>query len=193
MNIIEATLRSESGKGLARKLRAQGRLPAVMYGPHTEPLSLALDPQVLINLFRTTQNRNTVVDVKMAGEADDNAVPCLVREVQRHPLTRDILHVDLYAVDREGEVEVMVPLTTVGRPKGAILGGRIRLIRRTVKASCRYDRIPEKFVVDVSHLDIGDMVKASEIPLPEGVSLVYDHDYNVITLYGKKRQSDKKK
>ena len=87
----------------------------------------------------------------------------------------------------------MVPVVPVGRPKGAILGGRVRLIRRKVRATCRYDHIPEKFEVDTTPLDIGDMVKASEIPMPEGVELVYDNDYNVVTVYGKKARGEKKK
>lgn len=187
---IQATPREQSGKGWARKMRAEGRLPAVVYGPSFGPRPISVSPVELLGLFKETGNRNTVVEIKIA---EDAAVPCLVREVQRHPVSRELLHVDFYAVDREGEVEVMVPLRPVGRPKGAILGGRLRLIRRKVKATCRYDRIPESFEVDVSPMDIGDMVKASEIPLPEGVRLVYDHDYNVVTVYGKRRSADKKK
>lgn len=189
-NTIQATPRVAHGKGSARKTRAAGHLPAVVYGPKTTPQSISVDPDLLVGIFKHTRDRNTVVEVKIG---DGAAVPCLVREVQRHPLSREILHVDFYAVDPNGEVEVMVPLTTVGRAKGALLGGRIRLIRRSIKAMCRYDRIPSNFVIDVTELDIGDMVKASEVPLPEGVSLVYDHDYNIVTLYGKRRGGDKKK
>ncbi|MBX2800452.1 MAG: 50S ribosomal protein L25 [Myxococcales bacterium] len=181
---INVQVREATTKGGARKVRAEGKLPAVVYGPAHEPRPIVVDPVALTGLFKHTQDRNTVVDLKIGEEA---VVPCLVREVQRHPVSRQILHVDFYAVDREADVEVMVPLTTVGRPKGALMGGRVRLIRRTVRAACRYDRIPSEFEVDVSHLDIGDMVKASEIPLPDGVRLVYDNDYNVITLYGKRR------
>lgn len=187
---IQATPREATGKGAARKGRADGRLPAVMYGPRTEPQPLTLDPETLVGIFQHTRDRNTVVEVKVGENAP---VPCLVREVQRHPVSRKILHVDLYAVDPDGEVEVLVPLSTVGRPKGATMGGRVRLIRRAIWAKCRYDRIPSTFEVDVAHLDIGDMVKASEVPLPEGVALVYDNDFNVITLYGKRRGGDKKK
>ncbi|HHO50539.1 MAG TPA: 50S ribosomal protein L25 [Deltaproteobacteria bacterium] len=187
---IRATPREQSGKGWARKTRAEGLLPAVVYGPGFGPRPICLSPVELLGLFKETGNRNTIVDLQIA---EDAAVPCLVREVQRHPVSRKLLHVDFYAVDREGEVEVMIPLRPVGRPKGAILGGRLRLIRREIRASCRYDRIPESFEVDVSPMDIGDMIKASEIPLPEGVSLASDHDYNIISVYGKRRSADKKK
>ncbi len=181
---IEAAARTTTGKGWARKSRAAGRLPSVVYGPTQAPQPVDVDPGALVNLFKETGNRNTVVQLKVG---DGEAFPCLVREVQRHPVTRRILHVDFYAVPVEGEIGVVVPLRTVGRPKGAVLGGRLRLIRRSVTASCRYDRIPEAFEVDVTQMDIGDMIKASEIPLPEGVSLAYDNDYNVITVYGKRK------
>jgi large subunit ribosomal protein L25 len=100
--------------------------------------------------------------------------------------------VDFYAVPQDRAIEVMVPLNPVGKPKGATLGGRIRLIRRTVKAMARFDKLPKQFDVDVTHLDIGDRLLASEIPMPDGVELVYDNDYNVIELYGKKVRGPKK-
>jgi large subunit ribosomal protein L25 len=183
---IEVSPRETTGKGSARKSRARGRIPGVLYGPSQDPAAIELEPGPLLKLFKTTQNRNTVVDLKVGGDAP---VPCLVREVQRHPVSRDILHIDFYAVPTEREIEVMVPLRPVGRPAGAILGGRLRLIRRRVRARCRYNHIPDAFEVDVSHMNIGDMIQASEIPLPEHVELVFDHDFNVITVYGKKRKA----
>jgi len=179
---LEVTARASTGKGAARKARAAGMVPGIMYGPAKEAQALTVDPGKLLDLFKATQDRNTVVHVKVG----DESTPCLVREVQRHPLTRQLLHVDFYAVPDEREIEVMVPLNPVGKAAGAALGGRVRLIRREVKAQCKWDKIPSAFDVDITPLNIGDMIKASEIPMPDGVSLVFDHDYNVISLYGKK-------
>ena len=184
---LEVTARATTGKGAARKARAEGMVPAVMYGPATPSQSLTVDPAKLLDLFKQSQNRNTVVHVKVG----DVSTPCLVREVQRHPLTRELLHVDFYAVPADREIEVMVPLRTVGKAAGAVLGGRIRLIRREVKAMCHWNKIPEAFDVDVTPMNIGDMIKASEVPMPEGVSLVFDHDYNIISLYGKRAKAAK--
>ena len=185
---LAVTPRSETGKGWARQTRAEGLVPAVVYGPNTAPQSVKVDPDALVNLFKATQDRNTIVQVELDGATH----PCLVREVQRQPLTREILHVDFYAVPQDRAIEVMVPLNPVGKPKGATLGGRIRLIRRTVKAMARFDKLPKQFDVDVTDLDIGDRLLASEIPMPDGVELVYDNDYNVIELYGKKARGPKK-
>lgn len=182
---LEVSPRVAGGKGDARKARAGGKVPAVVYGATQEPQSVVIDPTALTEIFKQTQNRNTVINVKIGG---DKAIPCLVREVQRHPVSRAIRHVDFFAVPQDREIEVMIPLKAEGRPKGAVLGGRLRVIRREVRAACRYDSIPEAFVVDVSPLDIGDFVKASEIPLPPGVRLPFLTDYNVIGLYGKKQR-----
>jgi large subunit ribosomal protein L25 len=115
-------------------------------------------------------------------------VPCLVREVQRHPVSREILHVDFYAVPQDREIELMVPLNPVGRPKGAVAGGRLRIIRRDLKVAARYDRIPKTVDIDVSDLDVGDFVRASQIKTPEGVSIVIANDFNVVAMEGKRAE-----
>lgn len=185
---LAATPRTSGKKGDARKLRATGKIPAVMYGPNDEPTAIAVDADALTTIFRKTQDRNTVVEIELEGDKH----PTLVRDVQRHPVSRALLHADFYRLANDRKVEVMIPVEGVGRPAGAIMGGRLRLIRRTVKARCEFDKIPSKLTVDIRPMDIGDMVKASEIPLPEGVELVYDNDYNVLTVYGKKGRAEKK-
>jgi large subunit ribosomal protein L25 len=184
---LDVHVRTSTGKGAARKARQTGLIPAVVYGPETEPVSLNIDPDALTRIFQKTRNRNTIVDLAFDGQT----LPTLVREVQRHPVSRKVLHADFFHVTSSRKVEVMVPITTTGRPKGAILGGRLRLIRRQVKVRCNYDAIPENFTVDISPMEIGDMVKASEIPTPDGVELVYDNDFNVLTVYGKRVKTAK--
>jgi len=186
---LNVTPRETTGKGMARKARKAGRVPGVLYGPNTESIPLDFAPEELLELFKETGDRNTIVQVTVDGRT----IPCLVREVQRHPLSREILHVDFYAPDPEAEIEVMVPLEATGRPKGAVLGGRLRLVRRSIKVRCRYDKIPRALVCDITPLDIGDMIMASEIPMPEGVKLVADNDFQVMSVYGKKRGAQPKK
>jgi large subunit ribosomal protein L25 len=184
---LEVGLRDQVGKGNNRKSRSRGDVPAVLYGPTTAPRALLINPNKLLELFKQTNDRNTIVSLQIPGEG---AVPCLVREVQRHPVSRDILHVDFYAVPQDREIELMVPLRPVGRPKGAVLGGRLRVIRRDLKVSARFDRIPEAIDVDVSDLDVGDFIRASQIPTPEGVSIVIANDFNVVSLEGKRADTE---
>jgi large subunit ribosomal protein L25 len=180
---LDVTPRSETGKGWARRTRAQGLVPAVVYGPKTGAQPVTVNPATLLNLFKETMDRNTVVNVQMGGDS----IPCVVRELQRHPLTREVLHVDFYAVPRDRAIEAVIPLTTVGKPAGAVLGGRVRLIRRDIKIRAIYSLIPKVFAHDVSPMEIGDRVLASQLELPEGVTLASDHDFNVIELYGKRQ------
>lgn len=179
---LAAEVRNDLGKGSARKIRAAGKIPAVIYSNGKEATSLTVDPAALDEVFRKTRNRNTIVHL----EVDGKAIPALVKASQRHPVTRNLLHVDFYEVGGDQKVTVMVPLEGVGRPAGALLGGRLRLIRRTIQARCDWDKIPETFAVDITPMEIGDMVKASEIPTPEGVEVLFDNDFNVLTVYGKR-------
>ena len=186
---MNATLRTdEVGKGAARKLRAAGRLPAVVYAQGGEATPIHVDPKVLTTIFRKTENRNTVVHLDLDGED----VPCLVREAQRHPLTREILHVDFYRLAEGQEVTVEVPVEPKGRPAGASLGGRLRVIRRTVPVRSNWNAIPATLDVDVSHMNIGDFIRVSEIATDDGVQIVYESDFNVLSVYGKRGGGKKK-
>ena len=178
---LAAEIRTSTGKGAARKARAAGKVPGVIYGA-ADAQPITTDPKALDDIFRISRNRNTIVQLKIG----DETVPALVKDAQRHPVSREYLHIDFLQVVPGKILEVMVPVRTVGRPAGAQLGGRLRLIRRTLRTRCTFDKIPECFEVDISPMNIGDMVKASEIETPEGVEIVIDHDFNVLTVYGKR-------
>jgi len=178
---LEASLRPSTRKGAARKGRAAGTVPAVVYGPTHATVPVSVDPVRLQEIFKGTGDRNTVLSVKVGDAAP---VSCMVREVQRHPVSRQILHVDLYAVP-EHAVTVAVPIAAVGRPKGALIGGRLRTIRRSLTVRCRYDLIPKALEVDITPLDVGDVIRVSQIATPAGVQVVYDSDFPVLSIIGK--------
>lgn len=180
--------RTDTGKGVARKLRAEGRVPAIIYRGGGEAREVAVDPAKLLEIFRKTRNANTVLELDLDGET----IRAIVKDAQRHPVSRDILHVDFFAVTDGEPVVVMVPLEPFGRPAGAQQGGRLEIIRRDLKVRCTWDRIPATLRVDVSPLEVGDMRKASQIPMPEGVEHIYDTDFNVLRLVGKRGGGKKK-
>lgn len=180
---IAATKRTaDLGKGAARKSRKAGQIPGVVYGKDAVSTPILIDPARLDTIFRTTKNRNTVVRL----EVDGKTVPCLVRDLQRHPLTRKMLHVDLYALEPGQQVNVMVPVTTSGKAAGAALGGRIAIVRRDLQVACAWESIPEVIDIDVSPLDIGDFVRVASLTPPSGCQFVYDMDFNVVSCLGKK-------
>jgi large subunit ribosomal protein L25 len=180
---LSVELRQDTGKGVARKLRAAGKVPAAIYAEGKDARLGAVDPARLLEIFRKSRNANTIVELDLGGEK----VPALVQEAQRHPVSRKLLHVDFYTVSKDRPVEVMVPVRTSGKAAGTAAGGRIEVVRREVKTRCAYDRIPEAHEIDVTPLNIGDAVKASQIPTPEGVEVVADGDFNVVLCAGKKK------
>lgn len=179
---LEVTPRTGTRKGFSRKTRAEGLIPAVVYGPKFSAEMVSVNPNALTDLFKATADRNTVVALKIGAKS----VPVLVREVQRHPVSRAILHVDFYAVP-ETPIRVMVPVVPVGRCKGAVVGGRVRLVRRTVPLACKYDAIPKQVEIDVTPLDVGDALSISKVTPPPGARFLYDHDFKVLDIEGKQR------
>jgi large subunit ribosomal protein L25 len=183
-NQVTASARTAStGKENARKIRANGKVPAVVYGSGSGATSIELDPRPLVEIFRKSNNRNTVVTLDIDGKS----TPTLVREVQRHPLSRQILHIDFMAVVPNQPVVVPVPVRVVGKSKAQALGGRVNLVRRSVKVAAPYDQIPEFVDVDVTELDVGDTVRISTVATPANTNVVWDNDFQVLSIEGKMR------
>jgi large subunit ribosomal protein L25 len=172
---LKAGLRDGRGKGPARKLRAQGKLPAVVYGAAGEPLALALDTHETQLLFHSISVDNTIVNLEIEGEGAP--VQTLVREIQTHPIRPDILHVDFLRIQMDVEVELEVPLHVHGTPKGVRdEGGVLEQPLHDLPIRCLPDRIPEEILVEVAELGIGDAVHVRDLVLPEGVEVLLDGD-----------------
>jgi len=178
---IETNARSEYGKGAVRRLRRTGFTPAVIYRAGNVPISIAVDPTVLQLGFTRTGDRNTLVKL----DVDGNEHVCLVKEVQRHPVQRTILHVDFYELRMDEELEVKVKVVPEGRAIGEELGGRISLLARSVDVRCLPENIPGELLVDVTKLDVGDVVTVAQLTSPDGATLLFEEDYNVLVCLGR--------
>jgi large subunit ribosomal protein L25 len=171
-NTIAAKSRHAGLKGHARKLRAEGLVPAVAYGPASEPQYLSLTPKEFI-LQRQTFGLSHLYDVEVEGGKKFKA---LLKEIQVDPVTRQLLHVDLYAVDMKRPLRVEVPIELTGKPAGIIDGGLLSQVLRVIEVLCLPDHIPGKIVADVSPLKVGDSLHLSDLKLPEGVKLTAHGD-----------------
>jgi large subunit ribosomal protein L25 len=182
---LTVTVRNRAGKGAARQLRAQGKVPGVCYGAspsgRVEPLAIEIDVKALRAALDPVRKQNTVIDLTIDGNGQQTKLHALVKEYQIDPLRRDITHVDLLAIDPNKEVDTAVPLEFVGKPKGAIDGGVIRTVLRSIVVRAKPNDIPVKLTVDVSPLEIGDVVHVSDIVLPAGVASVTGRDLAVVT------------
>lgn len=182
---LTVALRERSGKGGARKLRAQGKVPGVCYGASVdgriEPLPITLDIKSLRGALDPVRKRNTVIRLTIEGGAAPRYLHALVKDYQVDAIRHDVTHVDFLAIDPNKEVRAEVPLEFTGKPKGAINGGQIRIVLRTLTVRAKPDDIPVKLIVDVSPLEIGDVVHVSAIALPSGVASVTGRDLAVVT------------
>ena len=184
---LTVEVRSTVGhKGASRGLRAKGKVPGVCYGASVDgkiaPLPIVIDVKQLRGALDPVRKQNTVIDLTIQGEGGKTtSLHALVKEYQLHPLRREITHVDLLAIDPNKEVLADVPLEFIGKPKGAIEGGQIRIVLRKLEIRAKPSDIPVKLTLDVSPLEIGDVIHVSAIALPAGVTSVTLRDLAVVT------------
>jgi large subunit ribosomal protein L25 len=178
--LIKADKRNSTGKGVARKLRAAGRIPAILYGTNVEPVSITVSARDWENITRHMK-RNVIFDMEIQGGAAIDKRPVMVKEIQRDGLGTNIMHIDFFQVSMEQTVEVEVPIHLTGKSKGEVLGGIVDVHLRSIKVECLPNQIPEQIVFDVTELDIGDSVHISDISLP-GVKLVEHAEIAILSI-----------
>jgi large subunit ribosomal protein L25 len=168
------------GKGVARKLRAQGRVPAVIYGHGEETRKLTIDAHDLSRLFARVHVENTIIELTIEGEKA--GVKALIREVQKHAFRDDIVHVDFYQIHAGERVNVEIPIRLRGNAPGVKIGGIMQQTLNDLEIRCLPDQIPEVIYADVSSLDIGEGIHVRDLDLPEGVEPLVDLDRTVCTV-----------
>jgi large subunit ribosomal protein L25 len=177
-------LRDGRGKGVARKLRASGRIPAICYRRNAESVAVSLDPKELDRLIRNASSGiNTLIDLKMAGGGDFDGRQVLIKELQRDPISGDYLHADLYAVDLLQKIHVSVPIQIKGSAIGVTQdGGILDHATRELDVECLPNAIPEEFAVDVSELEVGQSLHVRDIEVLEGVEILNDPDVSIVSV-----------
>jgi large subunit ribosomal protein L25 len=178
---MDLVLTAESTRDLgtrpSRRLRREGRVPAVVYGMGKDPVAVSVNWRELRQCLKTDAGVNAVIDLDIDGARHTS----IVKDIQRHPVRRDVIHVDFLRVDPHKPVTVEVPVTLVGEAKKvANLQGVVDQQLFRVAVSVRPDSIPNELELDVSGLDIGDVVTVGDLPLPAGVTAVSDADATVV-------------
>jgi large subunit ribosomal protein L25 len=183
-NALAVQVRDGLGKGVARKLRAAKRIPAILYGRGKSSVSLSLDPTALEKLLRASSaGLNTLIDLDVAGRSDLAGKVVIVKELQREPIRGALLHADLYEVDLTQTIEVSVPIHVVGVPVGVSLnGGILDTALREIDIECLPRAIPSAIEVDVSALDLGESIHVRDLVVPAGVSILSDGDLSIASV-----------
>ena len=167
---VAAESRDSRGKNEARRLRAKGSVPAVIYGGPSGPAPVAVNPKEVSKILNSRTGHNTIFNMSITG---GDTTPVMIVDWQFDPIKDSLLHVDLKRIDLTKRITVKVPVLTQGDPKGVkIQGGIHEVITREIEIECLPDEIPEEFTVNVSELMIGQSVRASEIPLTGNMKLL---------------------
>ncbi len=165
---LSADDRTGRGKEEARRLRRQGKVPAVAYGRGLASTLLAVSPKDVLEILQSDRGQNSVIE--MALQTGDKHL-FMIRDYTYHPVHRGLEHVDFVQVKLDQPVNVNVPLHPIGKAPGVVGGGVLRLVYRTIPVSCLPDRIPLKLEIDISHLELGEHVETKDLILVEGVTV----------------------
>lgn len=187
--IVEAAPRADRGKNEARRLRATGQVPAVLYGGKGEAVTLAVHAKQVTSILRSATGHNTLFQVSVSGKQQ----PAILKDWQVDPITGGLLHVDLLRVAMDVRMRVKVPVHTFGEPAGVKQqGGIFETVTREVEIECLPSEIPTEFRVDVSALLIGKHLRVGEIPIEAAkIKLITDPDRVIAHVVALKAEEEK--
>ncbi len=187
--VFEATAREGQGKGAARAMRREGRVPAIVYGHNQQPAKISLPLKELTMQYGKGAFFNKIVDIKLDGK-QFHALP---RDVQFHPVTDIIEHADFQRVEKDSMIHVFVPVKVLNVEKsiGLKRGGVLNIVRHEIELICTPDTIPNALEVDVLNVDIGHSVHINDIALPGNVkTAIKGRNFTVITVAGRSKEED---
>ena len=171
---ITAEARDSRGKNEARRLRAKGSMPAVLYGGAEGPTPVSVDPKEVSKILNSKTGHNTIFKLSVGNDGD---TPVMIVDWQYDPIKASLLHVDLKRIDLNQRITVKVPVVTHGDPKGVkIQGGIHEVVTREIEIECLPNDIPDQFVVDMSELMIGQNIRAGDIPMSGSAKLISPSD-----------------
>ncbi len=170
-----------TGKGAARKLRAAGRTPGVVYGPDFEPRMVTFREQDLVRALSTPAERNVFLRLKSEDEGLDG-LRVVIKDVQIDPVKRRFIHADFFKLDPTRMMQVTVPIRLEGTAVGVKMGGIMQIARRRVRVACRPDDLPDAIVVDVTEMKPGDSLHVGDLEVPPGVRVLTSSDLAVCVI-----------
>lgn len=174
-------MRKTVGNGPARVLRRTGQTPAVLYGRKTETVLLSVNTKDLEKILKQGNFGQFILNLVIQnGKKVTKAA--MIKELQTHPVSGQLIHIDFYEVDMKRQINVMIPVVTKGKSVGVEEGGMLNIVRRELEVFCLPGDIPESIEIDISELGIGDSIHLADIPLGENVEVDTDVNYTVVTV-----------
>ncbi len=176
---LEANIRKTTGNSPARRLRQEGKMPAVLYGNKTENILLTLNAQDIQTALKNRASSQIIFNLIIENGSEKTV---MFKELQRHPVSLVYLHADLYEIDMKKTIKTTIPVTTKGKSIGIENGGILQIIRREIEIFCLPTDIPESIELDISELDIGDSIHIDEINLGENIEIPFEQKFTVLTI-----------
>ncbi|MBJ6361282.1 50S ribosomal protein L25 [Paenibacillus sp. GCM10012307] len=182
--MLQVERRQSKTKGELRKLRQEGKIPGVIYGKQVkESTPLSVDEKQVLHILRHHPNAVLEIQVPSGGTQ-----PVMLGELQRHPISKHIIHIDFHQINMNEKVKTSVRVELSGDAPGAKEGGILQILQHEIEIQCLPSRIPESVVVDVSHLQIGENVLLDHLKLPEGVEARADSDLVIVTILAPQKE-----
>ena len=176
---LVATPRTGSGTPAARRLRAEGHIPGVLYGRGMEPISVTVERREFRMALSGPAGANTVLALEVGG----NSYPAVVKEMQRHPIRRTVNHIDFLQVNMNEEITVTSPCASRASPRPwPPMGGLVDTAVDSLEVSCTPTDMPNEFVIDITDMQPDTVIRLSDIPMPKGVTPLGDPDMPVVTV-----------
>lgn len=172
--VLAAKERGETGKGAASRLRRAGFLPAVVYGKALGNLPVQVETKEVEKILARAGEKSLIRLRIQDGQAREYST--LIREIQRHPVKRDLVHIDFYQISLEEDLVTEVPVLLEGEPPGVKAGGVLQHSARTVEVECRPADLPAELILDISSLGLGEVARVADLPVPPGVRVRTDPD-----------------
>jgi large subunit ribosomal protein L25 len=167
---LAAHIRTETGKGAARRLRQNRQVPAIFYGPGTDPIMLSIEYAHLEGLEKAGKGENAILDLNIQTDQGETTKKVMIKELTIDPLENTFVHADFYEISNDRELTLPIPVHLLNTPVGVTEGGGVlQQIRREVTITCFPDKLIEALEVDISNLDVGDAVRISDLEFPEGI------------------------
>ncbi len=185
---LKASQREAVGNGPSRVLRREGKIPAILYGPKTEPIKLAIDKVELEPIFKTGAVAQKLLKLEIEG--GDGVRNVMIKEMQKHPVSQNLLHLDLYEVTMDQKIKVMVPVVVTGKSVGVEMGGMLQIIRRELEVFSLPDQVPENITIDITDLDIGDSFHVEDLPLEGDLEIPADVNFTILTVLATKAEEE---
>jgi len=180
--VLDAAVREETGRAAARRARRDGKVPAILYGRGETTVTVEVDARKFERMLQHGLAEHGMLELNLKEGRNKRRRTVLIREVQHHPVTGEILHADFYHVEMEQEIEVSVPIVLVGQPEGVKKGGILEHVLREVEIQCVAKRMPENISLDVTGVDLGHSLHVRDLVLDEDIRVLTEPERTVVSV-----------